>query len=87
MTEARSKQEFLLRPDLGRSLSAGARGEIRRQGLTSIDVQVVIGDGLSAEAVVAQVPAALALAARRGDRSRLDLGPAVFHPPLPGWCA
>ena len=61
VTEARSKQEFLLRPDLGRSLSAGARGEIRRQGLTSIDVQVVIGDGLSAEAVVAQVPALLPL--------------------------
>ncbi len=60
-TEARSKQEFLLRPDLGRSLSASARAEIQRRCLAGNDVQVVIGDGLSAAAVVAQVPTLLPL--------------------------
>jgi ethanolamine ammonia-lyase small subunit len=61
VTEARSKQEFLLRPDLGRSLGPAACAEIQRRGLASVDVQVVIGDGLSAAAVVAQVPALLPL--------------------------
>lgn len=61
VTEARSKQEFLLRPDLGRSLGASARAEIKRRGPAGIDVQVVIGDGLSAAAVVAQIPALLPL--------------------------
>ncbi len=60
-TAARSKQEFLLRPDLGRSLGAAARAEIQRRGLAGIDVQAVIGDGLSAAAVAAQVPALLPL--------------------------
>lgn len=61
VTEARSKQEFLLRPDLGRSLGEAARAEIQRRGLAGIDVQAVIGDGLSAAAVAAQVPALLPL--------------------------
>jgi ethanolamine ammonia-lyase small subunit len=61
VTEARSKQEYLLRPDLGRSLGEAAHLEIERRGLAGIDVQVVIGDGLSAAAVVAQVPALLPL--------------------------
>jgi len=60
-TAAGSKQEFLLRPDLGRSLSAAARAEIQRRGLHGIDVQAVIGDGLSAAAVGAQVPVLLPL--------------------------
>ena len=61
VTEARSKQEFLLRPDLGRLLGIAARAEIQHRSLTGIDVQVVIGDGLSASAVAAQVPTLLPL--------------------------
>ncbi len=60
-TQARSKQEFLLRPDLGRSLAAPARAEVQRRCCSGSDVQVVIGDGLSAAAVIAQVPALLPL--------------------------
>ena len=47
------------------------------------DIQVAIGDGLSAAAVAAQVPALLPLLARRGRRPRLAFRPAVLHPPLP----
>ncbi len=60
-TEARSKEEFLLRPDLGRSLGETAQAEIRRRCASGKDVQVVLGDGLSAAAVTAQVPALLPL--------------------------
>jgi ethanolamine ammonia-lyase small subunit len=55
-TCAGSKAEYLLRPDLGRRLSAQARAEILQQGVAGVDLQVAIGDGLSAAAVKAQVP-------------------------------
>jgi ethanolamine ammonia-lyase small subunit len=60
-TEARTREEFLLRPDLGRSLAAAARAEIRRRCPVGIDLQMAIGDGLSAAAVAAQVPSLLPL--------------------------
>ncbi len=60
-TNAGSKQEFLLRPDLGRSLDEAGKAEIKRRCPAGADIQVVIGDGLSAAAVVAQVPALLPL--------------------------
>jgi ethanolamine ammonia-lyase small subunit len=55
-TCASTKAEYLLRPDLGRRLSDGSRAEVLRQCPTGIDLQIVIGDGLSAAAVIAQVP-------------------------------
>jgi ethanolamine ammonia-lyase small subunit len=60
-TKAGSKHEFLLRPDLGRSLGESARAEIARRCPAGADFQVVIGDGLSAAAVAAQVPGLLPL--------------------------
>ncbi len=60
-TEASNKAEYLMRPDLGRRLNESARAAIEAQCPKGIDFQVVIGDGLSAAAVVAQVPALLPL--------------------------
>jgi ethanolamine ammonia-lyase small subunit len=60
-TGAGSKTEYLMRPDLGRRLHDAARAEIVRECPTGIDLQVAIGDGLSAAAVVAQVPVLLPL--------------------------
>jgi ethanolamine ammonia-lyase small subunit len=69
-SRARDKTEYLLRPDLGRRLSEPARAEVARSCPARGDLQVVIGDGLSAAAVVGQVPALLPLleagAAERG---------------------
>lgn len=62
-TEARSKAEYLTRPDLGRRLDADARDRIVERCPRGADLQVVIGDGLSATAVAAQVPALLPLLA------------------------
>lgn len=58
-TQATSKTEYLMRPDLGRRLNDTARASVVEHCPAGADVQVVIGDGLSAAAVVAQVPALL----------------------------
>jgi ethanolamine ammonia-lyase small subunit len=67
---AGSKAEYLLRPDFGRRLSSPARAEIVAKALPSVDLQVAIGDGLSAAAVKVQVPRLLPLLeAEAGTRS------------------
>jgi ethanolamine ammonia-lyase small subunit len=60
-TRAKSKPEYLLRPDLGRTLDDAARSVIGEQCVRSADLQIVIGDGLSVKAVSAQVPGLLPL--------------------------
>jgi len=63
-SQARSKAEYLMRPDLGRLLSAKTKASLRDLCPPSVDLQVVIGDGLSAAAVVKQVPRLLPLLAQ-----------------------
>jgi ethanolamine ammonia-lyase small subunit len=58
-TRAGSKEEYLVRPDLGRRLDDTARELIRKECPAGCVLEVVIGDGLSAAAVAAQVPALL----------------------------
>lgn len=60
-SRADSKTDYLMRPDLGRSLSDAARAELSRRCPAGADLQVAIGDGLSATAVVTQVPELLPL--------------------------
>jgi ethanolamine ammonia-lyase small subunit len=60
-SRAQSKSEFLMRPDLGRLFADAAGVEIAPRCPKAVDLQVVIGDGLSAAAVVAQVPPLLPL--------------------------
>jgi ethanolamine ammonia-lyase small subunit len=55
-----SKAEYLRRPELGRRLNAHSRELVRTSCPTGVDLQVVIGDGLSATAVAAQAPELLA---------------------------
>jgi ethanolamine ammonia-lyase small subunit len=49
------KEEYLLRPDLGRRLSAEARRQITERCVPGPDVQICVGDGLSAQAVEANL--------------------------------
>jgi ethanolamine ammonia-lyase small subunit len=53
------KPEYLLRPDLGRHLSEAAKQIIEAQCIPSPNIQVVVGDGLSAAAVETNVRALL----------------------------
>ena len=72
-TLAKSKDEYLLRPDLGRRLHEAAKRQILARCPEEIDLQIVIGDGLSVTAVATQVPQLLPLilaeAKKRGWRS------------------
>lgn len=50
-TQASSRQEYLLRPDLGRKLSDDARKTLQERCVKNPDVQVYIADGLSTAAI------------------------------------
>jgi ethanolamine ammonia-lyase small subunit len=77
-TRAGSKAEYLMRPDLGRRLNDAARAEIVGSCPAGADVQVVIGDGLSAAAVIAQVPSLLPLLAQSVRDAGLSFGRPFF---------
>ena len=55
-TEAETHTEFLLRPERGRRFRAESRKQLAVSFPKEPALQIVIGDGLSATAVVAQVP-------------------------------
>jgi ethanolamine ammonia-lyase small subunit len=60
-TEAKSKEEYLVRPDLGRRFDDASRAAVLRGCKSEADFQLAVGDGLSVPAVAAQVPALLPL--------------------------
>jgi ethanolamine ammonia-lyase small subunit len=73
-TQAGNKQEYLLRPDLGRRLAPDGAAVIADRCGGEADVQIVVGDGLSAAAVVAQVPTLLPLLTEHLQSARLRVG-------------
>jgi ethanolamine ammonia-lyase small subunit len=77
-TKAASKLEYLRRPDMGRELSEAARSALAPVCPLGTDLQVVIGDGLSAAAVRAQVPSLLALLHEKAQRRRWTWGRPFF---------
>lgn len=60
-TQAASKEEFLLRPDLGRRFDEPSRAEIGARCSGGSELQFAIGDGLSVSAIAAQIPSLLPL--------------------------
>ena len=60
-SQATTKDEYLLRPDLGRRLSDASRAEVTKRCTAGHDLQIAIGDGLSVTAVAKQVPQLLPL--------------------------
>ncbi len=74
-TRARDKAEFLKQPGLGRQFSEAARETFAARCPTDIDVQIAIGDGLSAAAVATQVPGLLPLL----EQGALERGWKVGH--------
>lgn len=73
-SQAASKDEYLLRPDLGRHLNQASRAEVIRRCTAKNDLQIVIGDGLSATAVATQVPALLPLLYNGAELRRWSVG-------------
>ncbi len=77
-TKAGDKREFLMRPDLGRRLDDASRTEISELCPRGADLQVAIGDGLSAAAVTAQLPRLLPLLTDEAERRGLRVGRPFF---------
>ncbi len=77
-SEAKDLDEFLLRPDLGRRLPGAALDAIRGGCQVGADVQVVVGDGLSAHAVALNAPPFLEALPRELERVGLKAGTPVL---------
>lgn len=75
-TMAATKDEYLLRPDLGRQLGQEARSVVNKNCAAGADLQIVIGDGLSVTAVHAQAPRLLPLIAEKARARGWSLGQA-----------
>jgi ethanolamine ammonia-lyase small subunit len=73
-SQATNKTEYLMRPELGRRLSGTSRLEIIRRCPKKTDLQVVIGDGLSAAALAAQVPQLLPLLEKEAESLEWTFG-------------
>jgi ethanolamine ammonia-lyase small subunit len=74
-TRARNKDEYLLRPDLGRFLSEESRAQVAARSSRDHDLQIAIGDGLSVTAVSKQVPLLLPLLAEGARSRQWSVGP------------
>jgi ethanolamine ammonia-lyase small subunit len=73
-TQAQSKDEYLLRPDLGRRFREDAVRTIQARCPQEIDLQIVIGDGLSVTAVATQVPKLLPLLMQGAEKRGWKVG-------------
>src|SRR6202140_4954921 len=73
-SQARNKDEYLLRPDLGRHLNKQSHSELTACCATGRDLQIIIGDGLSVTAVAKQVPQLLPLLYRTAKTRGWSLG-------------
>lgn len=72
------KQEYLLRPDLGRQLSDDAKRTIAERGVKGANVQVVVGDGLSAAAIEANLHQMLPILKQGVQAAGLSFGAPFF---------
>ena len=73
-TCAANKDEFLLRPDLGRCFSGPARDDLAKRCSRGNHLQIAIGDGLSVTAVSRQVPPLLELLDERARERQWTIG-------------
>ena len=73
-SRAKNRDEYLLRPDLGRQFDTPSRDKVSRLCPPNPNLQILVGDGLSATAVAAQVPALLPELMRQGLEAGWTLG-------------
>jgi ethanolamine ammonia-lyase small subunit len=79
-TAAADVEQFLARPDLGRRLSEESAAIVRDRlaRSPSPDVQIVVGDGLSANAVMQNAPLMVQVLVQELQGLGLTVGPVVF---------
>ena len=80
-SQASSKDEYLLRPDLGRHLNETSRAEVSGSCVPEQDLQIAIGDGLSVTAVTMQIPRLLPLLCDGAQARGWSIGsiPVIHH--------
>jgi len=80
-TQARTKEEYLLRPDFGRRFNEASRSKLVQNCSRNNQLQVALGDGLSVTALTAQVPALLPVLHAGARRRGWSLGgiPVIRH--------
>lgn len=72
------KQEYLSRPDLGRQLSDEARQTILEKCQKNANIQLVVGDGLSAAAIETNLPQLFPMLRQNAQTAGLTLGTPFF---------
>lgn len=72
------KSEYLLRPDLGRKLGEEAKQEIAEKCIKNPNIQICVGDGLSAEAVETNLPKLLPVLQQGCRSAGLSMGTPFF---------
>jgi ethanolamine ammonia-lyase small subunit len=72
------KQEYLLRPDLGRALSDDAKRTIADKCVHGANIQICVGDGLSATAIEANLRQIYPIIQQGAQAARLTLGTPFF---------
>jgi ethanolamine ammonia-lyase small subunit len=77
-SQAESKSQFLLRPDLGRKLSDAGKNLVVERCSRKPEFQIVIGDGLSGAAVAEQVPSLFPLLHERAHANGWSIGQPFF---------
>lgn len=77
-SQASTPEDHLLRPRLGRRLSDQAKEALAQRCVAGADVQIVLGDGLSAQALAAQAPALVAALVPRVAARGWSLGTTFF---------
>ncbi|MBS1890571.1 MAG: ethanolamine ammonia-lyase subunit EutC [Actinobacteria bacterium] len=77
-SKATSLAEYLASPQLGRELAPGSRARLEGAVGDSVDLQVVIGDGLSPRAPADFAPGLFELLSARAEEEGWRVGPPVF---------
>lgn len=72
------KQEYLLRPDLGRQLNDEARRTLQEKCVKQANIQIVVGDGLSAAAVEANAREMFPVLKQGAQAAGLSVGTPFF---------
>lgn len=73
-TQVNNRQEYLLRPDLGRKLSDAGRQMLQERCIKQPDVQLYIADGLSAAAIEHNLPDILPVIQQGLQQAGIKLG-------------
>jgi len=79
-TQTSDRRTYLLRPDLGRALSAASRRALVAQGWGPRDLVIVVSDGLSALAAEKQLPTLLSILIPALTSRGVTLYPVVVAP-------